>query len=49
LIFMTGGAFTTRARDYLASVSNLTIEKPFEAALLREQLAAAVQSARQRN
>jgi len=49
LIFITGGAFTTRARDYLATVSNLTIEKPFDAIGLRSQVAAAVESARQRN
>jgi CheY-like chemotaxis protein len=49
LIFITGGAFTTRARDYLATVSNLTIEKPFDAIGLRSQVTAAVESARQRN
>ncbi len=29
LIFITGGAFTPRARDYLSSVDNLRLEKPF--------------------
>jgi signal transduction histidine kinase len=30
MIFLTGGAFTTHARDFLAKVSNGRIEKPFE-------------------
>jgi CheY-like chemotaxis protein len=30
LLFMTGGAFTPRAREFLASVSNPCFEKPFE-------------------
>jgi two-component system, cell cycle sensor histidine kinase and response regulator CckA len=30
IVFMTGGAFTQRARDFLQSVPNLRIEKPFE-------------------
>jgi CheY-like chemotaxis protein len=30
LIFMTGGAFTTAARQFLDSVSNQRIEKPFD-------------------
>lgn len=30
LIFITGGAFTPRTREYLARVSNLRIEKPFD-------------------
>jgi signal transduction histidine kinase len=30
IVFMTGGAFTQRARDFLESVPNLRIEKPFE-------------------
>jgi PAS domain S-box-containing protein len=29
VIFMTGGAFVPRVADFLASVDNLTIEKPF--------------------
>ena len=29
-IFMTGGAFTSRARQFLESVDNLTLEKPFD-------------------
>jgi PAS domain S-box-containing protein len=30
LIFITGGAFTPRARDYLKKVDNIRLEKPFE-------------------
>ncbi|MBI3202246.1 MAG: response regulator [Myxococcales bacterium] len=30
LVFMTGGAFTQRARDFLARVRNPRLEKPFE-------------------
>jgi len=30
IVFMTGGAFTQRARDFLESVPNRRIEKPFE-------------------
>ena len=30
IVFMTGGAFTQRARDFLQRVPNLRIEKPFE-------------------
>jgi PAS domain S-box-containing protein len=34
-IFMTGGAFTPRATDFLAQVPNRRLEKPFETAALR--------------
>ena len=30
IIFITGGAFTTRARDFLESVPNTCLDKPFE-------------------
>jgi PAS domain S-box-containing protein len=30
LLFITGGTFTTKSREYLAQVSNLQIEKPFD-------------------
>jgi len=36
LIFVTGGAFTPRARDYLSQVDNLQIEKPFDAVSFRK-------------
>jgi signal transduction histidine kinase len=35
LVFMTGGAFTARAREYLDKVENPRIEKPFDAQHLR--------------
>ncbi|MBI5495633.1 MAG: response regulator [Deltaproteobacteria bacterium] len=35
LVFMTGGAFTPRAREFLNRVSNPRLEKPFDAAQLR--------------
>lgn len=35
MIFVTGGAFTERARDFLSSTSNLCVDKPFDRALLR--------------
>jgi CheY-like chemotaxis protein/two-component sensor histidine kinase len=34
-VFMTGGAFTPRATDFLAQVPNRRLEKPFETAILR--------------
>ena len=34
-VFMTGGAFTPRATDFLATVRNRRLEKPFDLAALR--------------
>jgi CheY-like chemotaxis protein len=34
-VFTTGGAFTERARKFVASVSNPCIEKPFDASALK--------------
>jgi PAS domain S-box-containing protein len=36
IVFMTGGAFTPRARDFLASVTNERLEKPFDMATLKK-------------
>jgi signal transduction histidine kinase len=36
MIFMTGGTFTDAARDFLDSVPNQTVEKPFRSAALRQ-------------
>ena len=36
LIFITGGAFTPRARDYLSKVDNIGLEKPFDMAGLKK-------------
>ncbi len=38
IVFMTGGAFTQRARDFLESVPNLRIEKPFELGHLEQTI-----------
>ncbi|MCA9704643.1 MAG: response regulator [Myxococcales bacterium] len=38
-IFMTGGAFTSRARAFLESVPNPTLEKPFDGKTLRRMVA----------
>ncbi|MEK6607399.1 MAG: ATP-binding protein [Myxococcota bacterium] len=35
LVFITGGAFTSRASDFLSSVPNLRIEKPFDMQIVR--------------
>jgi signal transduction histidine kinase len=35
VVFLTGGAFTARARSFLDGVSNLRFEKPFDATILR--------------
>ncbi|AKQ69891.1 sensor histidine kinase/response regulator [Myxococcus hansupus] len=34
-VFVSGGAFTTGARDFLASIPNLLLEKPFDEARVR--------------
>jgi len=34
MVFVTGGAFTSRAREFLDRVSNSTIDKPFNSACL---------------
>jgi CheY-like chemotaxis protein len=35
MIFLTGGAFTPRAREFLDSVPNQRLEKPFDAQNVR--------------
>lgn len=39
VVFLTGGAFTPRARDFLRAVSNPHLEKPFEVDELRAVVA----------
>ena len=34
-VFVTGGAYTPRASEYLARAGNRRLEKPFESAALR--------------
>jgi PAS domain S-box-containing protein len=36
VIFVTGGAFTAGARDFLGRIENIRVEKPFEAKALRQ-------------
>lgn len=36
VVFITGGAFTPKARDYLNKVSNIRLEKPFDVANFRK-------------
>jgi two-component system NtrC family sensor kinase len=38
MLFLTGGAFTSRARAFLERASNVTIDKPFDAAALRARV-----------
>lgn len=42
VIFLTGGAFTPRAREFLATVENTKIEKPFDLHALRAAVNARV-------
>ena len=35
IVFLTGGAFTVRAREFLDRIPNTRIEKPFDARNLR--------------
>jgi CheY-like chemotaxis protein len=39
-VFMTGGAFTARGREFLAGVSAPVIDKPFDAARVRDVITA---------
>jgi CheY-like chemotaxis protein/anti-sigma regulatory factor (Ser/Thr protein kinase) len=45
IVFMTGGVFTDGAREFLAGVPNVCIEKPFDLVALRAMVAARAQSA----
>jgi two-component system, cell cycle sensor histidine kinase and response regulator CckA len=49
LVFVTGGAFTPKASEYLARVGNLTLEKPVDGKDLKRTLSGLVQVARTRN
>ncbi|MFL5397024.1 MAG: response regulator, partial [Myxococcales bacterium] len=40
IVFMTGGAFTPRAREFLARLPNLRLEKPFDLAHVLAMVAA---------
>jgi CheY-like chemotaxis protein len=49
MVFMTGGAFTIRARDFLERVPNARVDKPFDVgallALVRARVRAAARAA----
>lgn len=45
MVFLTGGAFTTHAREFLAAVPNPRLQKPFDAELLRSVVREVVASA----
>jgi signal transduction histidine kinase len=45
IVFMTGGVFTDGARDFLAAVPNVCIEKPFDLTALRAMIAARSEAA----
>ncbi|HEX3867782.1 MAG TPA: response regulator [Gemmatimonadaceae bacterium] len=44
MIFMTGGAFTIRSRDFLDRVPNARVEKPFDASAIRALVADALRA-----
>jgi hypothetical protein len=46
MVFVTGGAFTPRASDYLARVANLKIEKPFDPSDLKRLVSELILAAR---
>ncbi|HEY5957885.1 MAG TPA: response regulator [Polyangiaceae bacterium] len=46
VVFVTGGAFTPRASQYLAKVTNVTLEKPFDRETLKRIVASLVRSLR---
>jgi PAS domain S-box-containing protein len=46
VVFMTGGAFTTRASEFLAAVKPPTLNKPFGAARLQADIATLIHKAR---
>jgi DNA-binding NtrC family response regulator len=48
VVFMTGGAFTARAAEFLAGVSNPRLEKPFDLGQLRRLVRDLTRDARAR-
>ncbi len=46
VVFITGGAFTPRTREYLSRVGNLLIEKPFETADFKKIVSELIVAAR---
>jgi hypothetical protein len=48
MVFITGGAFTPRAREFLARVDNLRLEKPFDMINLRKIVSELIVASRSR-
>ncbi len=46
LVFITGGAFTSGARDYLSQVDNLRLDKPFDTASFKQTVAEVIRAFR---
>jgi PAS domain S-box-containing protein len=46
VVFLTGGAFTPRASEYLASAGNLKVDKPFDADTLKKLVSTLVRGNR---
>lgn len=44
IVFLTGGAFSSGARAFLASIANPSVEKPFSIQSLRELISERLQS-----
>jgi CheY-like chemotaxis protein len=44
VIFITGGAFTAGAREFLGRITNPLLEKPFDPASLRQLVQAQLQA-----
>jgi PAS domain S-box-containing protein len=49
VVFITGGAFTPRAREYLAKVGNLRVEKPFDPVNFRKMAGELVLASKAKN
>jgi len=49
LIFITGGAFTPKAREYLSKIDNIRLEKPFDVANFKKIVGELIQSATNRD
>jgi CheY-like chemotaxis protein len=45
MLFLTGGAFTPRAREFFDATDNRRLEKPFEPKVLRETVSAMIRNA----
>jgi hypothetical protein len=46
LVFVTGGAFTPRARDYLSKVDNIRLDKPFDATNFKKIVGSVIREAK---